>query len=148
RKTNAMACLTDLYSTLQEITEQPRQATGGEDGFSLVKVFDGADSSGRDVLISHSIGGLFSIRKENWKLCLCAGSGGWSDPREPVAKQQGLPEMQLFDLSKDRSEQSNLIAEHPEKADELLKILKDQVDAGRCTPGESTSNDREVTFLP
>ncbi|MGB7342952.1 MAG: arylsulfatase [Pirellulaceae bacterium] len=148
RKTNAMACLTDLYSTLQEITEQPRQATGGEDGYSLVKVFDGADSSGRDVLISHSIGGLFSIRKENWKLCLCAGSGGWSDPREPVAKQQGLPEMQLFDLSKDRSEQNNLIAEHPEKADELLKILQDQVDAGRCTPGESTSNDRDVTFLP
>ena len=148
RKTDALACLTDIYSTLEAISGQKRQKLGGEDGFNLLPVFDGKDSSGRDSLISHSIGGLFAIRQGDWKLCLSAGSGGWSDPRENVAKKEGLPPMQLFDLAKDPGEQKNLLKEHPEKVEALLALLKEQVDNGRCSPGEAVSNDRDVKFLP
>lgn len=148
KSTDALACLTDVYSTLEEITQQPRKERGGEDGYSLVSVFAGADSSGRDALISHSIGGSFAIRQGSWKLCLCAGSGGWSDPREPAAKKQGLPSMQLFDLATDKSERKNLADKHPDKVKTLLQLLDDQVSRGRCTPGEAVSNDRNVTFLP
>lgn len=147
-ETNAVACLTDVYTTLEAITEQPRQPTGGEDGFSLLPVFAGKPSSGREALISHSIGGQFSIRSGSWKLCVCAGSGGWSAPREAVAKKNKLPKMQLFNLENDRGETTNLIDEQPEKTAELLKLLQQQVESGRCTPGQAVSNDREVTFLP
>lgn len=147
-KTNALACLTDLYSTLEAITGQPRQATGGEDGYSLLPVFQGAPTSGRDALISHSIGGSFSIRQGDWKLCLSAGSGGWSAPREKDAKAQDLPSMQLFNLSEDRAETKNLQSEQPAKVRELLLLLDEQVRQGRCTPGETVANDREVKFLP
>lgn len=143
-ETTALACLTDIYSTLEDIVDQPRKKLGGEDGFSMLPVFKGAATSGRDTLVSHSIGGFFAIRKGNWKLCLSAGSGGWSAPREAEAKKKGLPKMQLFNLETDRSERTNLVEKNPEKVQELIALLKTQVDNGRCTPGDSVDNDREV----
>ncbi len=148
RTSSALACLTDLYTTLENLTAQPRQALGGEDGFNLLPELKGSGSSQRDSLISHSIGGSFSIRAGNWKLCLSGGSGGWSAPRENVAKEQGLPPIQLFNLKQDRAETNNLFKAHPDRVQSLLGLLKKQVDQGRCTPGPSVPNDREITFLP
>lgn len=147
RKTNALACLTDVYSTLETITKQPRKSLGGEDGFSLVSVFGGKESSGRDSLISHSISGHFAIRQGNWKLCLAHGSGGWSDPKEPAAIKQGLPAMQLFNLASDPAEQENLVEVNPEKVQQLTQLLQTQIENGRCTPGEKVANDRKITVL-
>ena len=110
--------------------------------------FKGKAHSGRKTLISHSIGGSFSIRQGDWKLCLSAGSGGWSDPREPDAKKQGLPALQLYNLKSDRGEQANLHEKQPDHVAALLNLLNKEVTQGRCTPGKSVSNDREVTFLP
>lgn len=146
--TNAVSCLTDLYATLREITDQPIEDLGGEDSFSLVPVFKGSDTTGRTTLISHSIGGSFSIRKGDWKLCLSAGSGGWSAPREPEAKKKGLPPMQLFNLAKDPGEKNNLVSEHPGKVSALLLQLAEEVERGRSTPGKTVPNDREIEFLP
>ena len=148
RKTEALACLTDVYATLEAVTGQEKQARGGEDGYNLLPVFQGEETSGRDALISHSIDGLFAIRQGSWKLCLSYGSGGWSDPREAAAKKQGLPPMQLFDLANDPAEEKNLVQEKPEKAKALLLLLDEQVQNGRCTPGETLNNDRDVKFLP
>lgn len=148
QQTNAVACLTDLYATLRDITEQPAEDLGGEDSFSLTPAFDGEATTARTTLISHSIGGSFSIRKGDWKLCLASGSGGWSAPREADAKKQGLPAMQLFNLKEDRAELKNLINEMPDKTAELLKQLECEVEQGRCTPGNKVENDRNVTFLP
>ncbi len=146
--TRALACLTDIFPTLEMIAGLERQSTGGEDGFSLLPVFKGARRSGRNVLISHSIGGSFAIRQGDWKLCLSRGSGGWSAPREAEAKSKGLPRMQLFDLSKDAGERVNRVADEPDRVDAMLTLLKSQVEHGRSTPGPSLSNDRKVTFEP
>jgi arylsulfatase A len=148
RATDTLACLTDIYPTLAEITRQPRAKEGGEDGFSLLPVFMGKGKSARDTLISHSVEGSFAIRQGDWKLCLCRGSGGWSAPKENVAKKQGLPPLQLFDLKDDPAETTNVAADHPAEVSRLLHVLKSQVAAGRCTPGEPLGNDRNVTFLP
>ena len=147
-KTRALACLTDIYATLEALTDQEKQSTGGEDSYSLLPVFKGESTSGRDTLISHSIGGSFAIRQGPWKLCLCAGSGGWSSPREPIAKKNGLPPMQLYNLTDDPAESKNLVDQEPAKVSHLLRILEQQVRNGRCTPGEQLKNDRDVTFLP
>lgn len=148
RTTKAVACLTDIYSTLEEITGQRRMALGGEDGFSLLPVFNGAESSGRDTLISHSINGRFAIRQGPWKLCLCAGSGGWSLPRDKEALGQGLPPMQLFNLDEDPGEQTNLFSKYPDRVTALLQLLGEQVRNGRCTPGTPVPNDRPIAYLP
>ena len=146
--TDALTCLTDLYATLREITGQETEDLGGEDSFSLLPVFDGGEHTERTSLISHSVGGSFAIRKGDWKLCLSAGSGGWSDPREPAARKQGLPPMQLFNLNLDPGEQKNLVKHYPDQVESLLKLLSKEVNEGRCTPGPPVPNDRDVTFLP
>ena len=144
RTTNTLACLTDFYATMREITGQPSIDQGGEDSFSLLPVFSGDEEGQRESLISHSIGGFFSIRQGDWKLCLSAGSGGWSSPNEKQAAKRKLPKLQLFNLASDRGERTNLHEKHPEQVEQLLELLQKQINAGRCTPGESVPNDREV----
>ena len=124
QKTDALACLTDVYATLQELTGQPQEDHAGEDSFSLMSVFEGAAQSERESLISHSIGGLFAIRVGDWKLCLCAGSGGWSSPTERQAIKQQLPSMQLYNLKSDRDEQNNLVAEYPDKVAVAIAVAR------------------------
>ena len=148
QNSNALTCLTDLYDTMREITGQKKIDQGGEDSFSLVPVFSGKTTTGRTTLISHSIDGSFAIRQGSWKLCLSAGSGGWSHPRETDAKKQGLPPIQLYNLKADKAEQNNLFKQRKDKVKELLDLLEKEVSSGRCTPGKPVSNDRKVTFLP
>lgn len=148
RRTEALACLTDVYATLEAVSGQDKHPRGGEDGYNLLPVFKGEATSGRDTLVSHSIGGSFAIRQGSWKLCLSAGSGGWSAPREADARKQGLPPMQLFSLSDDPAEEKNLINDRPDKVEALLLLLDKQVQSGRCTPGDQLENDRDVKFLP
>ena len=148
QKTDALACLTDLYATMREITGQKAHPNGGEDSFSLVPAFKGKASTGRTTLISHSISGSFSIRRGDWKLCLSAGSGGWSAPKENEAKKKNLPPMQLFNLASDKGERNNLHEKNPDQLATLLRQLEKEVNNGRCTPGQAVPNDRDVTFLP
>jgi arylsulfatase A len=148
QNTNALTCLTDLYDTMREITGQKKIDQGGEDSFSLVPAFSGKTTTDRTTLISHSIDGSFAIRQGSWKLCLSAGSGGWSHPRETDAKKQGLPPIQLYNLKADKAEQNNLFKQRKDKVKELLDLLEKEVSSGRCTPGKPVSNDRKVTFLP
>jgi hypothetical protein len=80
-------------------------------------------------------------------LCLCAGSGGWGDPREPAAAKQHLPPMQLYDLAHDEAETTNVAAEHPQVVAELGALLQRYVDEGRSTPGPRQKNDVEVEIV-
>ncbi len=148
QKSHALTCLTDLYDTMREITGQPKIDEGGEDSFSLVPAFEGATKTTRSTLVSHSISGAFSIRRGDWKLCLSAGSGGWSEPREDDAKRKGLPPIQLFNLRADKGEKTNLQATHQRKVSELIKTLAREVENGRSSKGNPVPNDREVSFLP
>ncbi len=148
RTTDALACLTDVYATLADVVGVERGGSGGEDGFSWTPLFSGAGATGRETLVCHSVSGHFAIRKGPWKLCLSAGSGGWSAPREPAAKEQGLPTMQLYHLGEDPGEMENRLDAEPERVAELLGLLAAEVRAGRATPGEPLDNDREVRYLP
>lgn len=147
QKTAEIACLTDFYATLADLTGQSKK-DGGEDSHSWLPLFQGKDGYTRTDLISHSIGGFFSYRRDGWKLCLSAGSGGWSQPREADAAKRKLPPIQLFDLKSDPAEQINLQMEQGDKVKELIEELTKQVRAGRSTTGPPASNDRDVEFLP
>lgn len=55
-----------------------------------------------------------------------------------------MPLVQLYDMEVDPSETNNLQSEKPEKVKALLVLLKEQVAAGRSTPGPTQTNDAEV----
>ena len=134
-------CTTDFMATVADILGQKMPENAGEDSFSFLKVLNGSmDTEVRPSIIHHSIEGRFAIRKDNWKLVAWPGSGGWTAPRS-AKELAGLPEMQLFDLSKDPSEQSNLISDYPELALSLKNEMISLIKNGRSTQGPKLSND-------
>jgi arylsulfatase A-like enzyme len=94
--------------------------------------------------VHHSISGRFAIRQGNWKLALCPGSGGWGKPGDAEATKQGLPAVQLYDLSTDPAETTNLHDQHPEVVQHLTQLLNDIITNGRSTPGAAQKNDVPV----
>ena len=77
-------------------------------------------------------------------LRFCPGSGGWGKPGDADAAKQGLPAVQLHDLSTDPAETTNLHEKHPEVVQRLTKLLNDIIANGRSTPGAPQKNDVPV----
>lgn len=140
--------LTDLTATIAGIVGCALPETAAEDSISFLPALKGQPVvSGRKGIVHHSISGKFGIRTPKWKLLLAPGSGGWSSPTDAQARAQGLPDIQLYDMEHDESEQSNLHAEHPEVVAELTRLLKDYVANGRSTPGAPAENDIDTIDL-
>ncbi len=137
--------LTDLMATCAEITGAKIPETAGEDSVSILPILKGtAQAPVRESIIHHSINGSFSIRQGDWKLELCASSGGWSVPKPGTPAAKALPPVQLYDLAKDPGEKTNVQAENPEIVKRLTELLKKQVAKGRSTPGAKQKNDVEI----
>ncbi len=137
-------CLTDFMATAADVTGAKLPAGAAEDSVSFLPVLLGTDGLRRTALVSHSINGSFAIREGNWKLILCAGSGGWSAPRPGTAEEKDLPSDQLYDLASDHAEQKNVAAEHPEMVKRLGGLLDKYIADGRSTPGEAQKNAVEI----
>jgi hypothetical protein len=56
-----------------------------------------------------------------------------------MAKDMGLPEIQLYDLSMDLKEESNLYDQYPEVVEELSSLLQKYMDEGRSVPLPDTA---------
>jgi arylsulfatase A-like enzyme len=148
-------CLLDFMATAADILGYKIPDNAAEDSVSFLPALKGKNEPIREAIVHHSINGSFSIRQANWKLELCPDSGGWSDPRPGAGKPKGkgkkgkaveaaptakLPPIQLYDLSKDIAEQTNVQAEHPDIVERLSKLLEKYVADGRSTPGAPQKN--------
>jgi arylsulfatase A-like enzyme len=136
----ALVSLVDFMATCADILGDPLPDHAGEDSVSLLPLFNQRQPLTRDALIHHSIDGKFAIRTEQWKLILCPGSGGWT-LRDHVAAAEGLPLVQLYDMTSDPGEQHNLQAQHPDIVQHLLTQLRTLIAKGRSTPGRERNND-------
>ena len=141
-------CLTDLMATVAQINGIKLADNAGEDSVSILPALLGKKQQLREATVHHSINGSFAIRKGNWKLCLCPGSGGWSNPKPSAAYAKKMPPVQLYDLKNDAAEKNNVAKQNPEKVQELVKLLQKYVTEGRSTPGEDRQNEGNTTFLP
>ena len=142
-------CLNDLFATCAEILGEKLPDTAAEDSVSLLPALEGrADKPLREALVHHSINGSFSIRQGNWKLELCAGSGGWSAPKPNTSAAKKLPPIQLYDLAADIGETHNVESGHPEIVARLRALLEKYVADGRSTPGTPQQNTTPVRLIP
>ncbi len=134
---NSTICLTDFMATCSDLLQQPLNDTTAEDSFSLMPLLTALTNRTfeRTSTIHHSIDGYFAIRKGNWKLALCSGSGGWSAPRENQAKNDNLPPIQLFNLAEDPAEQNNLYEKYPEIVQALKQDLEKIMQEGSSRVG-------------
>ena len=138
-----LVCTTDLMATCAEVIGHELSPGEGEDSFSLLPHFRRkAGEITRQDIIHHSINGSFAIRKDNWKLIMAAGSGGWSFPTpKEVEQTDTFPPVQLFNLDSDPGETRNLQASEPEKVVALKNLITLQIREGRSRPGLRQEND-------
>lgn len=141
---NETICTTDLMATCADITNYTLADNEGEDSFSLIPLFDKTPlkAAFREATVHHSINGSFAIRKGDWKLILCADSGGWSFPRPENKKAiDSLPKYQLYNLKTDPGEKENLWTSENEIANALQTLLTKYIVEGRSSKGKLQKND-------
>ena len=126
-QTDQLLCLGDFMATMAALLSVQLPDDMGEDSESFLPAIYGKPvESSRQVIVHHDIAGRFSIRRGQWKLLL---------------KSLGANKEQLYHLKEDLGETTNLANKHPEKVEELLALLDEQVAGGRSTPGTAQKND-------
>lgn len=134
-------CHTDLFATVSEILGSPLPEKGAEDSVSFLPALLGKKiQSSRKGIVHHSISGHFAYRYGKWKLLLARASGGWTFPRENEAPIN-FPEAQLYDMSSDSGELTNLYRKEPLVVKNLLRHLENDINRGRSTRGRKAEND-------
>lgn len=137
-------CLTDFYATFAAANNYRLMDSEGEDSYNLLPAITSESEIApiREATVHHSIEGQFTIRKGEWKLLLSPSSGGWSAPTPNDKKAlEGLPNVQLYNMSEDPSETKNVQAEHPEIVRQLKDLLLKYIEEGRSTPGKPQPNE-------
>ncbi|PHN05986.1 sulfatase family protein [Flavilitoribacter nigricans] len=129
-------CHTDFMATCAAITGQSLPERTAEDSYNLLPLLldPQRQTPIREATVHHSGNGSFAIRKGKWKLILDAGSGGWSDPKNARALEDGLPAVQLYEMDTDFGEQNNVEGDHPEVVQELRALLESYQSSGRSVP--------------
>ncbi|HEX4147822.1 MAG TPA: arylsulfatase, partial [Pirellulales bacterium] len=95
-----LICLTDFLATCADVLGIKLPGNSAEDSVSILPALLGSAAAPlRPAVVHHSINGKFAIREGSWKLEFCPGSGGWGEPGDAAAQKQGLPGVQLYDLS-------------------------------------------------
>ncbi|MDG1895134.1 MAG: arylsulfatase [Fuerstiella sp.] len=151
-RTDQLVGQLDLLATAAQIVGAKVAEDGGEDSVSFLPVLLGESSTAarrglRTSIVSQSIGGQFAIRDGDWKLCLCPGSGGWSEPRPGRLDMSKMPPIQLFNLADDPGETNNLQAEQADQVAKMKGMLSKVIGNGRSTPGPQLQNDAEIVMI-
>ena len=140
-KSDQTICHSDLMATCAELLGTTLPGDAGEDSVSILPAVLGkATGPIHEAVVHHSISGRFAIRQGPWKLCLCAGSGGWS-------KDGDAETPQLYRLDTDPGERHNVQAANPDVVSRLTKLLESYHSRGRSTPGSDRTNDGPVELF-
>jgi arylsulfatase A-like enzyme len=139
--TAQMMNTTDIFATLASATGTALADDVAVDSFDLLPVMLGKqpeDQPVRPHLLTQSFQGQFQIRQGNWKYLDHKGSGGNKYDGDLAA--YALPEQepdatgQLYDLTKDPGETTNLYFKEEAKRKELQALLKKLKQDGRSAP--------------
>ena len=126
-----LTTFTDLLATVAEIVGDELDSDAGEDGVSILPALLGdRPNQARPAVVHHSKDGMFAIRSGDWKLIEGLGSGGFTQPRR-IEVSDGDAGIQLYNLGSDPGETTNLAAEDPDIAADLLRELSAIRESGR-----------------
>lgn len=115
---------TDFYATMAGIIGEEVPAGSVEDSYDMSEAYLQTVSDPiRTTMIQHSLNGSFAIREGRWKYTPQLGSGGFTEPVDQMP-QPGEPVGTLYDLETDPTEERNLIAQHPERAQKMHRMLQ------------------------
>ncbi|MBL9208564.1 MAG: sulfatase-like hydrolase/transferase, partial [Opitutaceae bacterium] len=140
RVSDQLFSLVDIFHTLAPLTACEFPKAQAPDSLDLSEVLLGrTEANIRDHTILHGIANTFSIRVGDWKYVPAttgaanAGAGRGAVTTDGRFDESRIAEPALYNLRTDPGEQHNLIARHPEKAEELRQRLE----AARRSPARS-----------
>lgn len=117
----ALVGLQDCFATIGEVIgAQPEQLEGARDSTSFLPALEG-DEGTRQILVHHSLDGMFAVRAGRWKLIEGLGSGGFTEPRR-VEPRAGVS-VQLYDMGVGPNEDRNAYQYRPELIERLQELL-------------------------
>ena len=123
---DALVSQVDLFASIAALVGKPMPRGASADSQNVLAALLGASPQGRDYLIQEALGEL-AIRQGNWKY-IPPGNSGVIRDRLGIDQNLNTPVPKkgfLFHLSEDPGEQRDLAGKYPEKAQELLGILKE-----------------------
>ncbi len=132
---------TDIFATLASAVGYLLPDEVAVDSFDVLPVMLGRQDEAKPVrpyLLTQSFRGEFQIRQGNWKYLDHKGSGG--NKYDGDLKKYMLPEKapeapgQLYDLTNDPGETTNLYFKEKAKREELRALLKKLKEEGRSAP--------------
>lgn len=123
-KSDALVSSVDLFATLAEMNQFAIPEGAAKDSYSYWQILSGKQTdinhSSRTSLVYHSDSGKLALRKGEWVLLDCKGSGGWSLPENDADPNVTV---QLYNLKTDRAQKKNVASLYPEKVKELKAEL-------------------------
>ncbi|MEP5338149.1 MAG: arylsulfatase [Algibacter sp.] len=147
-KNDKLVCQTNLMATCAEIVGLNVSKNVGVDSYSILPMLKNKKAkTDYNLVVHHSINGKFSIRNKKWKLEFTPGSGGWTNPKDNIARTKNLPEIQLYNMKCDEEETTNVYNKHSRIVKKLTKKLKQIVENGRTTSGEFQENDVAIDIF-
>lgn len=133
-----IVCLVDWMATIAAIVGHKLPDDAAEDSYDLGPTLRDPSRAVREDVVHHSGGGMFAIRRGEWKLIVGRGSGGWT--RVKAAEED--PPAQLYHLTDDPQEQNNLYNQWPEIVRQLTERLESYRQRGRSRPMEFRKSPR------
>ena len=125
-----LVCLTDMLATVAELCGAPLRKKDHPDSVSLLPVLlQKNDAPVRDNLVTLSFGGFLTLQRDQWKAAFGTKwhGGFFSDKyggKHPKDVPADSPELgQLFNISKDPFETSDVWEKHPE----VVKTLREDL---------------------
>lgn len=138
-----LICFTDMMATMASLLGEKLPNDAGEDSFDFSPLLRGENPAQpiRQSMAHVNYGSYtLAIRQGDWKLILPSGvyavRDGTITPDHVVETTGKGPtdKFQLYNLSNDPSEATNVSAQEPEKVSELFTMLKSDIALGRSRP--------------
>lgn len=124
---DAIVSQVDFLATFAALTGQALATSDAPDSFDILPALLGESPTGRDHVVEHGNG--LALRVGAWKYIEPAkGPKMNANTNTEMATD---PASQLYDLSTDLAERTNVAAQHPEKVKELQARLHELQTAGR-----------------
>lgn len=129
-----LICLTDVFRTVAAATGATVPDGAAEDSLDVLPALRGEGSVTEDrVVVHHSVSGRFAVRDGQWKAAFCTGSGGGFSQPKGVEWTPEDPAGQLYDMTTDPAETTNLWDSRPDVVADLSRRL------ATVTAGEPTA---------
>ena len=121
---NNSVCTSDLIATFSELVGDTLGENEGEDSYSFFSnILDNkAPQIRKTVTLAGGGSGALIVVKDGWKYIEAAQPGRWPETYYPNGPGDKAP--RLYNLNNDISEQNNLYSKMPEKASELVDVIK------------------------